>query len=209
MEGIYLRTPRLVLKPHTLDNAEKVNAWDNDPEIRYYSDDNPEDRARDSIEDTRHRLECMSHAPADGHIIHYAIHRRESQDLIGFGMIACVDPHNRRCKLGIVVGDKSQWGRGLGREALTAVIEHCFSALGMNRIGAEVYAINGRSVRLFEGLGFRREGVIRQVVLKRGRFEDEYVYGLLAQEWRARHMRVGTQGWGMSGVEHFAAERAG
>ncbi len=48
---------------------------------------------------------------------------------------------------------------------------------------AEIYSFNMRSVALFEHLGFTREGVIRQCVDKRGTFEDEYLYGLLREEW--------------------------
>jgi len=209
MEGIYLRTARLVLKPHTLDNAEEVNAWDNDPQIRYLSDDDPEDRASERIEDTRHRLECMLQAPSDRRIIHYAIHLRQNHELIGYGMIAAIDPHNRRCKLGIVIGDKSQWGRGLAREALSAVIDYCFASLAMHRIGAEIYAFNERSLRLFEGLGFQREGVLRQAVWKRGRWENEVVYGLLAEEWQARHVLCGIRERDLGGNGDDMAGREG
>jgi RimJ/RimL family protein N-acetyltransferase len=53
----------------------------------------------------------------------------------------------------------------------------------MNRIGAEIYSFNTRSVDLFEHLGFRREDVVGQCIYKSGSFEDEYIYGLLREEW--------------------------
>ena len=54
----------------------------------------------------------------------------------------------------------------------------------MNRIGVEIYSFNERSIKLFESLGFVREGVIREQVYKKGKFSDEYIYGLLRQEWK-------------------------
>ena len=53
----------------------------------------------------------------------------------------------------------------------------------MNRIGAEVYEFNARSIRLFESHGFRREGVRRQYIFKDGVFKDEFLYSLVREDW--------------------------
>jgi len=180
----FLETARLALKPHTQANAEKLNAWENDPELLYYNDDQPEDRIPESLEDTRTFLERITQNEERSRILHYAIHLKANDELIGNGMIGFIDRYNRSCRLGITIGEKRYWGSGLGREALAAVIAYCFETLGMNRLGAEVYAFNLRSIQLFEGLGFRREGVIRQSVWKNGGFSDEYLYGLLKDEWQ-------------------------
>jgi RimJ/RimL family protein N-acetyltransferase len=185
----FLQTPRLTLKPHTLADAEKLNAWENDPDLLYYNDDQPEDRTPEGLEETRLYLERITQNGGDGRLIHYAIHLKPGDELIGNGMIGFIDRYNRSCRLGITIGEKRYWGSGLGKEAMTAVITYCFETLGMNRIGAEVYAFNQRSIRLFESLGFRREGVIRQAVLKNGGFSDEYLFGLLKDEWLARIIR--------------------
>jgi len=185
MERLTRETQRLFLKPHTLDNAEKLNAWENDPELLYSNDDQPEERQQDSLEDTRRFIERISEDKPEPRIIHYAIHLKGNDELVGYGMIALIDRYNRRCKVGITIGDQRHWGKGLAKEALNAVIFYCFETLGLNRIGAEIYAFNDRSIRLFEGLGFQREGIIRQSVFKKGQFVDEYSYGLLKSEWRA------------------------
>ena len=181
-----LQTPRLTLKPHTLADAVKLNAWENDPELLYFNDDQPEDRTPDSLEETRLYLEGITQNGNDGRIVNYAIHLRQNDELIGNGMIGFIDRYNGSCRLGITIGEKRYWGTGLGKEALTAVIHYCFDTIGIHRIGAEVYAFNQRSIRLFEGLGFRREGVIRQAVWKNGGYSDEYLFGLLKDEWKAR-----------------------
>ena len=66
------------------------------------------------------------------------------------------------------------------------LIQKCFNNIykNMNRIGVEIYSFNERSIKLFESLGFVREGVIREQVYKKGKFSDEYIYGLLRQEWK-------------------------
>lgn len=54
----------------------------------------------------------------------------------------------------------------------------------MNRIGVKIFSFNERSINLFENVGFIREGVVRELVYKKGKFEDEYIYGLLKCEWK-------------------------
>lgn len=178
-----LETDRLILKPHTLANVEKLNAWENDPELLYYNDDQPEDRELDPLEETHNYIERITQPDPKPTIIRYAIHRKADDALIGYGVIAFIDRYHRRCRLGITLGEKAEWGKGYAKEALTAVIDYCFQSLDLNRIGVELYSFNDRSMRLFESLGFRREGVIRQAVWKKGTFADELVYGLLRQEW--------------------------
>jgi RimJ/RimL family protein N-acetyltransferase len=179
-----IETARLMLKPHTLDNVEKMHLWENDPELLYYNDDQPEDRQPDTLEEMRHYVERIMQPDLERHIIYYAIHKKEGQRFIGYGMIAFIDSYNRRCRLGITIGERAEWGYGYAQEALRAVINYCFQTLDLNRIGVEIYAFNDRSIRLFERLGFQREGVVRQAVWKKGAFIDEYIYGLLKQEWQ-------------------------
>lgn len=178
-----IETARLVLKPHTIENADQLNRWENDPELIYYNDDQPEPYSSLPLEETLKYIQRHIEVSPNGQAVHYAIHKKEDGLFIGYGMIAFIDRYNRSCRLGITIGDKNKWGQGYAREALLAVIHYCFNNLGMNRIGAEIYAFNTRSLALFEKLGFKREGVLRQCVFKQGKFEDEYLYGLLREGW--------------------------
>ncbi len=180
----YFETERLVVKPHTMANLTAFNRWENDPELLYYNDEPP--HIPQTLEDTRRYLERISEVDEDGRIIHFAIHLARDDRFIGYGMVALIDRVNQRCQLGITIGEPEDWGRGYAREALVPVIDYCFRQLGLHRVAAGVYAFNERSRRLFERLGFSREGVARESVAKRGRFEDEYLYSLLRAEWEAR-----------------------
>ncbi|MDP3024290.1 MAG: GNAT family protein [candidate division Zixibacteria bacterium] len=187
---MHLETERLLLTPHTLANVECMHLWENDADLLYYNDNQPEDREPDTLEDIQQYLtEIMQDNPVPK-TIYYAVHKKANQQLIGYGMIALIDRYNHQCKLGIVIGEKQEWGQGYAKEVLQAVITYCFTTLDMNRIGAECYAINERSIRLIEHLGFKREGVVRESVLKKGEFADEYIYGLLRREWNEQRSRA-------------------
>jgi RimJ/RimL family protein N-acetyltransferase len=184
-ESFLLETQRLVLKPHSLEHLDKFWSWENDPELLYYSDDQPEDQPPVSLDETRKSLERMSQqCSPEGEIIHYAIHLKHDGAYIGNGMIAKIDRYHRHCRIGLMIGDRSQWGKGYGKELLSAVCAYCFQTLKMHRIGAEIYSFNERSIRLFEDVGFQREGALRDSVLKRGDYFDELLYGLLYPDWK-------------------------
>lgn len=177
-----LETKRLVLKPHTMANLEKMNKWRNDNELLYFDGNSPEVIEPIPMDSTRRYIQYIINNK-DEESIRYGIHRKVDDELIGFCIIAYIDRYNRNCRFGITLGEKDEWGKGYGREIIKEVKRHCFMELNMNRIGVELYSYNERSRRLFEGAGFKREGIMRQYVLKNGKFEDEYVYGLLREEW--------------------------
>ena len=184
MASLHLTTARLILKPHTAANLEWLNTLFNDPDELYYDDDRPPRDEPETLEETRKTLKHILNRPPEAGHIDYAIHRKVDGALIGCGMIAYIDRYNRRCDLGISMGyDKRNWGKGYAHEALQAVITYCFTELDLNRIGAQIYEFNMRSIHLFEGLGFRREGARRQYVFKDGTFKDEVLYSLLREEW--------------------------
>ena len=97
-----------------------------------------------------------------------------------------IDNFNKACKLSIVIGEKDNWGKGFAKEALIGIIAYCFKKLDLNRIGAEIYDFNKRSIKLFQGLGFIQEGIIREAVRKKEGFRNEIIFGLLKKEWKEK-----------------------
>ena len=64
---------------------------------------------------------------------------------------------NRRLEIGYVIAPRHQ-GKGFGREAVAALIDHCSGPLGVHRIDALIEPDNLASIALAESLGFRCEG---------------------------------------------------
>lgn len=181
----HVETGRLVLKTHTFDNLARLCEWANDPMLLFYNDNQPEPGTPITVSCMEDYLGHMTGGAGDEATIHFGIHRKSDGELIGFAMIGHIDRYNRSCKFGITIGLKTVWGKGYGGEVVRAVLQYAFGELGMNRVGADIYAMNERSIRLFEKAGFRREGTIRQAVLKGGKFVNEYHYGILRDEWQA------------------------
>ena len=76
-------------------------------------------------------------------------------------------------------------GRGLARQAARAALAYGFADWGLHRVYANVVPANQSSLRLFETLGFRREGLQRETFQKDGAYHDDLLYALLAREFDA------------------------
>lgn len=92
-------------------------------------------------------------------------------------------PSSKSATFGIFIGDKSEWNKGYGGDAVGALSAHCFNDLGINRIGLNCDATNARAIRCYSRAGFRHEGVMRENRHLNGEFRDSVVMGLLKREW--------------------------
>ena len=77
-------------------------------------------------------------------------------------------------------------GQGFATEALTCLLDHLFRHMRLHRVVADADPRNTASWTLLERLGMRREGNLRQSLMFKGQWVDEYLYAILAEEWLAR-----------------------
>ena len=115
----------------------------------------------------------------------------EARDDDGWKMIGnCgvfdIDPVNRLGELGIMLGEKDEWNKGYGTEAMILLVRHCFETLNLNRAYLRVYAENSRAKRSYEKAGFVEEGRLREGVYKHGKYDDVIIMSILHSEWLAR-----------------------
>ena len=108
----------------------------------------------------------------------------QGQNLIGTCTLFHLDLVHGRGEIGYALAQRF-WGKGLARDAVTAVIDFAFAHLDLHRIEADVDPRNARSLALLERLGFRREGCLRERYRVNGELQDAVLLGLLRSEWNA------------------------
>jgi RimJ/RimL family protein N-acetyltransferase len=106
--------------------------------------------------------------------------------MIGNSGVFGIEWVNRCGELGIMIGDKSEWNKGYGTEAMTLLQRHAFETLNLNRVFLKVYADNVRAIRAYEKAGFVQEGRLRSAVFKHGEYDDVILMSVLRSEWMAR-----------------------
>jgi len=87
---------------------------------------------------------------------------------------------------GIYILEKFQ-GKGLGKDALKLLLDYYFNEKGYNKAEAHVYSFNPASQAFHTKFGFTHEGTLRGRLYSRGKANDVHIYGLLANEFNARH----------------------
>lgn len=83
----------------------------------------------------------------------------------------------------IAIGDEENRRQGYGREAMKLGLLYAFHELNLHRICLTVFSYNEPAARLYESLGFVREGVYREHLYRDGQRYDMILFGLLQREW--------------------------
>jgi ribosomal-protein-serine acetyltransferase len=111
----------------------------------------------------------------------------ERSKLIGVIALEYIDHSNSITEVGYWIDSRAE-GKGLVRRACTAVIDHAFGELGLERVQIRCATGNLRSRAIPERLGFRNEGIIRQCERLPNRTVDLVIYGMLSDEWVQRQV---------------------
>ena len=101
----------------------------------------------------------------------------------GFHQVNYEDGH---ASFGISIGEKGEWSKGYGTDALRAICDFGFGQLRLERIELDVYDQNLRAQRSYEKAGFVKEGVLRHAHFSDGKHHDVIRMSLLRAEWDAQ-----------------------
>ena len=87
-------------------------------------------------------------------------------------------------EIGIVIFDKSNWGKGYGINILKKWIDMVFDEQPrIIRIGLSTWSGNFGMLKLAEKIGMTRAAVYRKARIVNGEYYDSISYGLLKEEW--------------------------
>jgi len=113
----------------------------------------------------------------------FAIIYNETKEYIGNISYGNVDWKNRHCEIAIMIGEEKYRNRGLGTEALVTLLDFIFNELNLHRVELKVYDFNERAIKCYEKCGFKKEGLLREVVYKHGRYINEWIMGIIKSEF--------------------------
>ena len=178
MQNPFLIGPTVYLRPLEREDAPTLVTWMNDPEVtRFLRRRGPINRIAEEA-----FLRRLSESTTD---VVLGIVVREADRFIGVTGLHQFETRHRHAMFGITLGDKTAWGKGYGTEATRLMVRHAFETLNLNRVWLQVYEYNPRGVHVYEKVGFKHEGRLRQDTFRDGRYWDTVVMGVLREEWEA------------------------
>jgi len=166
----------VTLRDLTEDDRERLRVWRNSPEVAAYMySDHLISKAEHD-----HWFDGLS---ADPRCRYWIIQANDRP--VGLANLADIDLGRSRCVWAYYLADPSVRGLGVGSYVEFWIIEHVFTALGLNKLWCEVLISNESVWKLHQTYGFQREALFRQHVIKGGHYQDVVGLGLLAQDWPA------------------------
>lgn len=102
---------------------------------------------------------------------------------VGLIGLLSIDPVNKKSEYYVCMGESKYKGRNIATKASNIIINHGFLKCGLNKIYLYTEKDNILAQKLFEKLGFKNEGLMREDLIYCNRKVDRYAYGLLRDEW--------------------------
>jgi RimJ/RimL family protein N-acetyltransferase len=109
--------------------------------------------------------------------------------VIGYAPID-IDSTNQKCEVGIIIGEKDYWGKGIGKKVAQQVTAIAFDSLSLHRVLAVMSELNTASIKCFLRTGFSEEGWLRDGYYRDGEFHDLILLSILESEWRNLTIRA-------------------
>ena len=166
----------LILWPIERQDLNKNYIWANDLELTRWAGATPLPRSSQDLEQWFRNLGLNP----EQHIFAIKTHNGEYLGNIEFRGL---DLRCGNAEIGILIGERSAWGKGVGTEAIRTLCNFGFGELRLHRLYARVLALNARAAHLFAKCGFTLEGTERQAYFQNGRYLDVQIWGLLEDEF--------------------------
>jgi len=173
----FLVGDRVYLRPIEQEDLSLTQKWINDPEIRILEGE----VLPKSMQDEKEWLENLY---KDKSRVWFVVALKDSDKTIGTGGFLRIDYIWRAADLSIMIGEKGEWGKGYGTEAIRLLLNYGFKSLNFHRISLGVFDFNKRAIRAYEKAGFKKEGVLRDGYFCDSKYHDVIMMSILEDEFR-------------------------
>ena len=175
-----LESERLILEPISIQHVTNV----------YLSWLNDEDIIKHLVTKKGHTLKSLSNyiqSHLEKKTVMYAIIIKENKTHIGNIKIDPINKSDMSGELGILIGDKSSWGKGYGKEVIHCLTKYGFETLRLARIEAWCYEKNTGSLRAFLSIGYSIEGFMKKKYISDGVRCGAFELAMLREEFNSQN----------------------
>lgn len=150
--------------------------WLDDPEITQYLETR---FFPTSVEEAKEYLKSTLN---NDDVLLLAIMYKGNDEHIGNVKLGPINWIHRRAEIGILIGEKEYWGRGIATECIQEITEYAFETLNLHKLTAGCYENNVGSIKAFKKAGFNEEGRRIQHAHCNGEYTDVIKLGLVRVE---------------------------
>jgi|APSaa5957512535_1039671.scaffolds.fasta_scaffold03665_8 [ribosomal protein S5]-alanine N-acetyltransferase len=90
--------------------------------------------------------------------------------------------------IGIMIGDREYWGKGLATDAIYSISKYAFDVLGVRKLTAGAISENIGVIKAFTNNGYKQEANLRKKLLISGVYMDHVLLGCFNDELIESHL---------------------
>ena len=166
----------IYLRPLERTDAERLAGWINDEEVRRHLD-------RYLPLSVGREAEFIDELAKSNTDVVLGIATIDGDVLVGVAGLHNLHSRYRSATFGLCIGQKAEWNRGYGSEATRLMVAIAFDTFNLHRVELRVDADHVAAQRVYQKVGFQREGILRQAAFRGGRYQDDWVMSILRDEW--------------------------
>jgi RimJ/RimL family protein N-acetyltransferase len=137
-----------------------------------------------AADQTAQYIATANEGMAAGHMLPWAVIDAASGDVIGSTRFHDVVPAVDRVEIGYTFYAQRFQRSHVNTACKLLLLSHAFETVGCEVVGLRTDNFNFRSQRAIEGIGAKRDGIIRHHAPRRdGTARDTYIYSILLGEW--------------------------
>jgi ribosomal-protein-alanine N-acetyltransferase len=170
LKTVYLSAQEIFLKSLECDDVTQDYVdWMNDAEVVQFTESRFQ---KHTLESVKKFVEDSNSNPS---VLLLGIFESGNGIHIGNIKLGPINWQHSLADVGIIIGQKEFWGKGLASVAIKLLRDHAFESIGLHKLTAGCYATNLGSAKAFEKAGFQLEARM----VSQYRSGDSWVGGLL------------------------------
>jgi len=179
VQPVVLEGRGIRLEPLTPDHADSLEAAANDGELwRLFFTSVPGPGGA-----AAYIAEALT-GQEEGYRLPWAVRDLDGDTIIGSSSYHDILPKVDRVEIGYTWYRASAQRTHVNTTCKLLLLEHAFDTLGCGVVGLRTDNFNFRSQKAIEGIGAKKDGVIRHHALRTdGSVRDSVIYSILRQEW--------------------------
>ena len=174
---------RVALGPMVRDLIPRYQAWINDVEtLKYLANVN---RPLTLDEETA----WYDGLSKQSDMVAFTIYALPDHLPVGIVNLLHIDHGNRRCELGIMIGEAEMRGKGLGSESVRLAVDYAFHVLNLHSVMLEAYEYNLAGIKAYTRAGFREIGRRRESRYHAERYWDVIMMDVLVSDFESPRLK--------------------
>jgi RimJ/RimL family protein N-acetyltransferase len=170
-----IKNNRILLRAIEEKDLLFLQNWANDPEIQYMLGSwhfpiNKNDQFK-----WYNSLTCQSNNQR-------FLIEDENSRIIGMANLVNINFKDGNAEHGLLLDKKFQ-GMGYGSDVVRTIMKYSFYELRLNRLETTIIENNFNSIKLFNKLGWTKEGTLRHWYFRNGQFVNKLIFGILQNEY--------------------------